>query len=398
MLSIIVPVYNVEKYLSQCIKSILYQTFTDIEIILVDDGSTDKSGNICDAYAAKDPRVKVIHQENKGLVNARKTGLKAASGKYIGYVDGDDWIEPNMYERMHWKMTEEQVDVVMCGRYEDTENMQKPVYHGVSEGRYDKSMLMKSVYPHMIADGSFFKWGVFPGVWDKLFKKDCLEKYQMEVDERLTMGEDAACTYPCLLNADSIYVLEECLYHYRQTPFSMVKADTVPSVLRKQFQLLYHSVLDSLRRYTNIYDLTRQWREYLLFLMTPRAETLYEGMEKLDYLFPFPHVKRGDNIILYGMGAYGQRLYKFMKRTGFCNVLLCADKNYTELRKQGVEADPPDEIEKYDYDAIVIANSFAETRAEVYRELTDRYPKEKVHAMDVELVKSGETLKAFHLL
>lgn len=98
LFSIIIPVYNVEKYLNKCVDSVLNQTFTDFEVILVDDGSTDNCPAICDSYAEKDKRVKVIHKPNGGLINARKSGLEIADGNYIGFVDSDDWIEPEMYE------------------------------------------------------------------------------------------------------------------------------------------------------------------------------------------------------------------------------------------------------------------------------------------------------------
>ena len=100
MISIIVPVYNIEKYLPRCLDSLIGQSFLDIEIIIVDDGSTDGCYYICEEYGRKDPRIVVIHKTNGGLVSARKVGMKAARGEYIAYVDGDDWIEPQMYEQM----------------------------------------------------------------------------------------------------------------------------------------------------------------------------------------------------------------------------------------------------------------------------------------------------------
>ena len=138
MISIIVPVYNTEAYLPQCIESLICQTYKDIEIILVDDGSTDDSLRICDGYQKKDVRIKVLHQKNAGVVNARKAGLYMAAGEYIAFVDGDDWVEPDMYECMYQKLFEQDVDVVMCGRFEDTGEVCKKVFHGIEEGRYGK--------------------------------------------------------------------------------------------------------------------------------------------------------------------------------------------------------------------------------------------------------------------
>ena len=114
-ISIIVPVYKVEKYLCRCLDSIVAQTFTDWECILIDDGSPDNSGKICDEYAEKDGRFRVIHQENAGVSAARNAGLDAARGEWIGFVDSDDWVESNMYEYLYNNALETKSDVVICG-------------------------------------------------------------------------------------------------------------------------------------------------------------------------------------------------------------------------------------------------------------------------------------------
>lgn len=398
MISIIVPVYNIEKYLSQCLDSLISQTFSDIEIILVDDGSTDGCYDICENYKEKDSRIIVIHKENGGLVNARKTGINNAHGEYIAYVDGDDWIEPNMYERMYQKITEQVVDVVMCGRYEDTGEASKAVFHGLPEGRYNKQALVETVYPRLIVNDGFFEWGVFPGVWDKLFKREIVERYQIAVDDRIVMGEDAACVYPCLLNANSIYIIHECLYHYRQSISSMVKQVKSYTEERNQFQILYQTVSGSLRQYSQIYDLRQQWEKYVLFLMVPRADGLYQGYEKLDYLFPFPNVRRGFRIVLYGAGTYGQRLYRYLKKTEFCNVTAWLDRNYAEFQKMGLFVQPPSVLQDLEFDAILVANTYAKSRRGLYQELIKKYPKEKIHIIDEELIFSKETARAFGLL
>lgn len=116
-ISVIIPVYNVEEYLERCVDSVLAQTFTDIEVILVDDGSTDNSGKICDEYAEKDPRISVIHKENGGLSDARNSGIEAANGKYIGFVDSDDYIDTDMYEFLYGIAQKENADVAMCELY-----------------------------------------------------------------------------------------------------------------------------------------------------------------------------------------------------------------------------------------------------------------------------------------
>jgi hypothetical protein len=379
------------------VDSILRQSFSDIEIILVDDGSTDDCPQICDAYAKRDSRIRVIHKENGGLVSARKEGLRAATGRYIGYVDGDDWIEPDMYERMYRTITEQKVDIVMCGRFEDTVDVHRAVYQGLPEGRYDKDAMKKEIYPRMIVNGAFFEWGLFPGVWDKLFKRECLEPFQMKVDEEIVMGEDAACAYPCLLNVQSIYILHECLYHYRQTTSSMVKQVKDYELERRQFGILFQSVRDELRKYTDIYDMEDQWEKYVLFLMTPRADALYRGYEELDYLFPFPQVPKGSKIVLYGAGTYGQRLWRFLQRTGFCQVVAWVDRNYLQLQKQGLTVESPELLPSYTFDAVVITNTYAKSRTGLYWELVSKYPKYQIYQIDEELIMSEETKRAFGL-
>lgn len=397
MISVIVPVYNVAEYLPQCIESICRQSYHDLEIILVDDGSTDGCHGICEAYGRRDPRIVAVHKENGGAVSARKQGLARATGEYIAFADGDDWLEPDMLERLLDIMVCEKVDIAMCGRFEDTGGIRKEVYHGIPPGRYDKKALLEKVYPRMIVNGAFFEWGIFPGLWDKLFRRECLEEFLLDVDDRITMGDDAASTYPCILNADSIYVLGKCLYHYRQTQASTVKQKADAVLERQRFRILYETVLGSLNRYKDTYDLTDQWKEYLLFLMVPRADVLLEGIGELDYLFPFPNVKKGSRIVLYGLGTYGQHLYRYIKQTGFCTVAVLADRNYAELRRQGIPAQPPGNIPRYEFDAIVIASSFAGARNAIYKELAAEYGDAAVHVMDENLVKSEAVMSAFGL-
>ena len=224
LLSIIVPVYNVGSFLPKCINSIISQTFTDFELILVDDGSTDNSVEICDAAAKKDSRVRVIHKEN-GVVSARKAGLSVAVGKYAGYVDGDDWIDEHMYEHMVNAMEKYNCDMVMCDV--EHENKSVPLSSGsthinISGGYYNREQLENNVFPKMIYTGVFYKFGIYPVIWNKLYKREKLIKHQMAVDDDIRTGEDAACVYPYLLECDSLYFLENLsLYHYRRSRSQM---------------------------------------------------------------------------------------------------------------------------------------------------------------------------------
>lgn len=398
MISVIVPIYNVAAYLEACIESICNQTYKDIEIILVDDGSTDGCYEICERYRGRDSRIRVIHKENGGLVSARKAGMRIARGQYIAFVDGDDWIEPDMYERMYRTMSEQDVDIVMCGHYENTGTVRKEVYHGIQEKKYGKEELLREIYPYMVVDERFFDCPISLFIWDKLFRRECLEKNLLSVDERITMGEDAACVFPCLLQADSIYVTHECFYHYRQTTSSMIKSVPDPCLEQTRFQVLYQTVTKKLSEQAGIFDLREQWKKFMLFLMVPRADSLYKGYGELEYLFPFPQVKKGSRIILYGAGTYGQRLYAYLKRSGFCQVVSWVDRNYLQLQEMGLSVEAPTVLPQKEYDAIVIANMFWKSRESLYQELCSKYPGREVYMIDEELIFSYETIQAFGLV
>ena len=151
LISIIVPVYNIEQYIEQCVLSIRNQTYKNIEIILIDDGSTDGSGNICDKLAEGDQRIKVIHKKNGGLATARKDGVNSAKGKYIGFVDGDDWIEPNMYESLYNFAIENDAQMVTSAGYREYPGVRGKniLRDGLPQGLYDMTdadnLLIKNI-------------------------------------------------------------------------------------------------------------------------------------------------------------------------------------------------------------------------------------------------------------
>ena len=224
MISVIVPIYKVEKYLRQCIESIINQTYKDLEIILVDDGSPDGCPAICDAYAQKDSRIKVIHKENGGLIAARKTGVDASTGEYVTFVDGDDFISKRMYEFVNEKITEYSPDMVLTEFFWSLEKKDIPSEITLFENYYDREAIENDIIPTMLYSGTFYQFGVYPNCWTKIVKRDLLLKNIKDVDERVRMGEDAAFTYGCIMESNSIAVVQEPLYYYRNLDTSMSNA------------------------------------------------------------------------------------------------------------------------------------------------------------------------------
>ena len=216
-ISVIVPVYNVEKLLPRCIDSILAQTKTNIEIILVDDGAADGSGKICDDYAAREKRIRVIHKENGGLTSAWKAGAEAAEGAYLGFVDSDDWIDADMYERMWESAVKYHSDVVVCGLVFDYENPELEKRKEISsfEKEYYGRQELEALYPTLINDGRFFGRMLQPARVTKLYRRELVEKNMPLCKDEVSVGEDMQLTLPALLDAKSLSVVKDFYpYHY----------------------------------------------------------------------------------------------------------------------------------------------------------------------------------------
>lgn len=224
LISIIVPVYKVEKYINQCVDSILAQTCKNIEVILVDDGSPDHCPQICDRYAELDQRVKVVHKKNGGLMSARQAGLKAAKGTYIGFVDGDDWIEPDMYARFYDVLEKYHPDMALCEFFYSFPDKDILSEQRLSAEYFTKDKLIEEIYPEMLFKAPYYHFGINPCCWSKVYKKELLESCLYKVTSKIRIGEDAAFTYPALIEANSLAYIDKALYHYRNNPDSMTNS------------------------------------------------------------------------------------------------------------------------------------------------------------------------------
>ncbi len=222
-LSVIVPIYNGAAFLKKCVDSILAQDYTDLEVVLVDDGSTDGSLEICREYEQADSRVTVFHKENEGLVAARKSGLSVAKGKYIGFVDCDDYIDSNMYSDLMAAVEKDNADIVVGGIAIDYPERSNKLYNMIPEGYYGKTEMQKDVIPKMLIHSGFVKFGIIPGVVVKVFKREILAKALPSVPDNLTNGEDVSITAYSFMCANSVSVIETAAYHYVQGDDSMIR-------------------------------------------------------------------------------------------------------------------------------------------------------------------------------
>ena len=202
-LSIIIPIYNTGSYLHKCVKSILLQNLEDFELILVDDGSKDDSGAICDEYAKKDKRIKVIHKENEGVSIARNTGISIAEGEYIGFVDSDDWIEPDMYETLYGLALSKECDIVMCDavtKYDDMPDEEDTIT-GLSDGEL---LSKKDIHPEILRE-------MAGSAWRCIYKREMLNNNKITFPQSIPLSEDRMFNILAFGNANRIY--------YTKTPF-----------------------------------------------------------------------------------------------------------------------------------------------------------------------------------
>lgn len=204
LLSVIVPIYNMEHLVEKCIKSIINQTYKELEIILVDDGSIDNSYSICKKYEKKDKRVTLYHKSNGGLSDAKNYGISKATGKYITFVDSDDWIESNMYEIMMNQIKIKQSDMAICGRFIDFEN-------GKSIRWYHNAELEMDNEQALLYLNSFYNFDM--ASWDKVYLKSLFDGIKFPFKKKC---EDAYTTYKLFSKAKKIIYIPECLYHYYQ--------------------------------------------------------------------------------------------------------------------------------------------------------------------------------------
>lgn len=204
LISVIVPIYNAENYLHRCLDSILAQTFTDFELILVNDGSTDCSSKICDEYALKDNRIKVIHKSNGGVASARQMGVDNALGNYTIHADPDDWVEPTMLEELYKKAIEKDADMVICDFYVQTCNTCITRTQRISEESSDATLL--ALLSHKL-HGS---------LCNKLIRLECYKKFNIRFVEGLNFCEDYLVCIKMLKNDIKVAYLNKAFYYYDQ--------------------------------------------------------------------------------------------------------------------------------------------------------------------------------------
>lgn len=323
-LSIIVAIYNEEKYLADCLDSIIKSDFSDFELILVNDGSSDNSGNICCDFAKKDDRIVIIEKENEGLVAARKSGVEVAKGQYITFVDADDWIDGNYYSQAFEKINEYSVDILCTGIFWNFKESTEKRINLIRPGLYGLEEIKEDILPRYLADGTDYEDSriLEPPLVNKIFRAEVIKRALKKVSSDIVLGEDAITSFVALYYSSSMYVINEAFYHYRITDSSMSKKrnekalDLYPLLLKELVKLAHEFGMD----FTQIalYSITKM--RYMLRLAF--------GVESgKTWQFPFNSFEKNESIIIYGAGQVGKCYYEQAMASGYFKQVIWTDSN-----------------------------------------------------------------------
>lgn len=359
LISIIVPIYNASIYLRQCIASILSQTYQELEIILIDDGSTDDSFQICEQYRKEDRRIKLIHRENGGLVAARKSGLEAARGAYIGFVDADDYIEPDMFEVLYHIIKEFHVDFVHSGMIVDNTKI-----CSFEEGVTDLTLWDRADY---IRRNVFETQTISFALWSKLFRANLVREAYMKLPDDQSYGEDLLCLCSCLLKSSRFYMLRDAFYHYRIREGSLCHLNWVDTCIEES--RLYTYVL-SLFKENNLPEgcgnsARYHYKKRIIQAMT---EDQLSGIYALKYRFADIERLKGKRIAIYGAGAVGKSFYHQISRTDQCEITAWVDKQRYGIWNL-IPIEKPEVLKDISYDVLLIAVKCKAVADEIKQEL-----------------------------
>lgn len=335
LFSIIIPVYGVEAFLPQAIESVLAQSVSDWEMILVDDGSKDRSGAICDDYAARDRRIRVIHKENGGLVSARQAGANICTGQYILNIDGDDYIESTLLEAIQRAVLETEPDIIAFNmvRVSETGEYLNRLCNGLPSGLYQGKALQelkgKVLFDKQMNSMNCYNSVMLYGICAKAIKRELYIPLQNQVPQKIKNGEDVAVTVPAVCSCKTLLLIEECGYRYRFRGESMINSfrrgelqsltelllflqnnaahipdESIVGYVYRQIEIHIISAARNMRKYS-------QFKKYIDGELNPLLKQMIKRFDcsklKLDHRIRAQLIKMGQYRIIHLIyGLYGR--------------------------------------------------------------------------------------------
>lgn len=365
-ISVIIPIYNAAPHLPRCIESVLGQTYANLQIILIDDGSTDGSGDVCDRYAESDGRVEAYHTENRGLVAARRLGLRYARGEYVGFVDADDYAEPDMFELLWEEIKGSGADFAHMGYIQETCGKSEAVC-GFQEGTLDlpdRDSREEALERYVLrAEEDRF---ITPSIWSKLFRKGLIQKCYVAVPEEQQYGEDLLCLCLCILESRRIRLSGHARYHYVVQDSSLSHLDNAERIVAEA-GLQYH-LLKVLREYDG--SVYRRLQDRICRFLIGREMSAMRllGIKNLyipEFYYKNAEDLRGKKIVLYGAGKVGQDYYMQLCRYRDIDIVAWLDSGWQRYRFDYADVKGISELDGCECEKIVIAVWKEETAGEI---------------------------------
>lgn len=369
--SIIVPVYNAGTYLEECLESIATQTYTEFELLLVDDGSTDGSAEVCDRYAKMDSRIRVIHQQNMGAALARKNGVQCAAGEYICFVDADDRIDKGMIAFFVENIGK--CDLITSGcRCENFPNQYIERVDALEKGLYDTKEAMEYLTANMITYRNRYEDGLLPFLVNKMYKSAMVKEAVTNIDPSIVYAEDRDLLFRYVLKAKAICVTHEIFYDYRYRETSIMHKENMRFMcdLNRLYLSLsgvfeQHPMRESLMHQLQLFITSRIY-SITCFMGFPSDTGVFR------YVFPYSDLDRESSIVLYGAGRVGLDYYRQIYRRKLAKLVLWADKEWEKYQKDFMPVSAPDEIESCAFDYLIIAVRKKDLADEIRCELTGK--------------------------
>lgn len=379
LISVLIPIYNTEDYLKRCVESVLRQTYTNFELILVDDGSSDSSGDICDKYAILDKRVKVIHKENGGSNSARKIGANIATGDYIMCLDSDDWIDDIRIQKLVDFIMKYKPDMVyMDGIFVELgKNSYVRVALKEHDLIYDCNGIQNDFIPLFIGEKGDGTLTATQWVWG--IRREIFVESQKHIVDSIKVGEDFACVWLSLLQSSCVGIIENSSYHYFQRGESLSRClnGIRDTLWLKELLNAFNSningyiALEKRRMYANAF-----FARYMVL-----SGMIFDLDLKLGYLYPFSNVTVNDKIIVYGAGSFGSRMVYYLEKLNYSNIVLWVDKVEKKYDFIKTKVATLKNIRYSNFDKIVIAIQAVKIAEEVKNKLIEMGIEEKKIAL-----------------
>ena len=372
-ISIIIPAYNIEDYIEKCLESVINQSYSNIEIIIVNDGSTDNTGEICEKFIIRDARIKYIKQSNEGLVAARKTGLRNATGNYIVFVDGDDYIKYEQVEKLYAVMLENDVDFVHSNYIINGKNAN----HIKNFHKYTKEDLSLEFRIKLLKE-HIFEWDMQKDIFECnlygcIYKSEFIKECYCSLSDVQQYGEDLLCFCNQIMKCSSMIMLPEAYYYYVLRDGSLDHPKDYEDAVMNKI-LLYKEIKKLLNTYGILSELSEKCkmffsRNMLLDFKPVICERIkVEDKHRCDFI----DILHGKKVAIYGAGKVGNNIYEHIRLYSDINIISWVDKNYKNINNVYMNITSPQILDSLQYDYILIAIENEEIAKQVINELINR--------------------------